>query len=178
MHRKSEHVIETCRNKTEQCKNESDYRIKERLQVIEYLTNEIERQKKENIIEENNVKIYCKRLINGIKFLRQLKQKNAQQCDILDATADVELTNDIVMRELRREYNIITHNHDSLEKSLIRSVEQSRLLREIIYALDCELSRKGVSYQIDQTNLNLKSDFESINLRRKNVDNDERKYNI
>lgn len=140
------------------------------MQVIQYLTNEIERQKQENADEEMEIKIYCKRLINAIKFLRELKDKNERQRDILNKTSDVELTNDVVMRELRRECDVIVRNHDSLEKALIRSVEQSRLLREIIYLLDCELSRKGVSYQIDQTNLNLKSDFESVNLKKTNDD--------
>lgn len=132
--------------------------------MIQFLTDEIGRQKRESAAEESEVKLYCKRLINAIKFLRELRAKNERQQAILDEAADVELTNDAVNRELRREYDVIVRAHDSLEKALIRAVEQSRALREMIYALDCELSRKGVSFQIDQSNLNLKADFETVNL--------------
>lgn len=163
-YRDSELVIDVTRDKTVQSKNESDFRLKERLQAVEFLIEEIGKQKKGAIDEEIEVKNYCKRLINAIKFFRELYKKSEQIEKILSGSADVELTNDKVNRELSAEQKEILKRQDELEKMLIQSIEQSRILRSLIYNLDIELSRKGISFEIDKTNLNLKTNFETISL--------------
>lgn len=165
-------MIDVTRTKTDQCKTETDYRLTERLKDIQFLCDEVAAQKRDATLEECEVKIYCKRLINGIKFIRDIKSKNDQQRSILAETIDVQMTNDAVDREMRLEIDVIRKNHDELEKGLLRAMEQSRIIRSIIYALDCELSRKDTSYQIDKVNLDLKSNFDTIELRRKVQPND------
>lgn len=159
-------MIDVTRAKTDQCKTESDYRLTERLKDIQFLCDEVATQKKEATLEESEVKVYCKRLINAIKFIRDIKSKNDRQRAILAETVDVQMTNDAVEREMRHEIDVIHKSHDELEKGLLRAMEQSRIIRSIIYALDCELSRKDTSYQIDKVNLDLKSNFDTIELRR------------
>lgn len=154
------------RTKTDQCKTETDYRLTERLKDIQFLCDEVAAQKRDATLEEVEVKIYCKRLINAIKFIRDIKAKNDQQRTILAETVDLQMTNDAVDREMRVEIDVIDKNHGELEKGLLRAMEQSRIIRSIIYALDCELSRKDTSYQIDKVNLDLKSNFDTIELRR------------
>lgn len=133
---------------------------------IQFLSDELATQKRDATLEEGEVKVYCKRLINAIKFIRDIKSKNDQQRAILSENVDVQMTNDAVDREMRLEIDVIHKNNDELEKGLLRAMEQSRILRSIVYALNCELSRKDTSYQIDKVNLDLKSNFDTIELKR------------
>lgn len=158
-------VIDATRTKTDQCKHESDYRIKERIQHIEFLQQEIADRKKEASIEEKTIKTYCKRIINGVKFIKDLQQKNNQQASMLSGQRDnVELINDPIDRELHRENNLLKCHYDKLDKTLMQLIEQSRLLRAIIYALDNELLRKSASLEIDKSNLDLRTNFEAMRL--------------
>lgn len=163
--RQSELVIDATRTKTDQCKHESDYRIKERIQHIEFLQQEIAGRKKDASIEEKTVKTYCKRIINAVKLIKDLQEKNQQQTIQLDQQRDnVELINSPVDRELRRENDLLKSNYAKLDKTLMQLIEQSRLLRAIIYALDNELLRKSASLEIDKSNLDLKTNFEAMRL--------------
>lgn len=77
---------------------------------------------------------------------------------------NVELINDPIDRELHRENNLLKCHYDKLDKTLLQLIEQSRLLRAIIYALDNELLRKSASLEIDKNNLDLKTNFEAMRL--------------
>lgn len=163
--RQSELVIDATRTKTDQCKHESDYRIKERIQHIEFLQQEIAARKKDASIEEKQVKTYCKRIINAVKLIKDIQEKNIEQTVVLDEQRDnVELINSPVDRELHRENDLLKSNYAKLDKTLMQLIEQSRLLRAIIYALDNELLRKSASLEIDKNNLDLKTNFEAMRL--------------
>lgn len=158
-------VIDTTRAKTDQCKKESDYRIKERVQNIQFFTEEIVNKKKEVSIEEETVKLYCKRLINAIKFIKDIQIKSQQQYTILlqDKQKSCEKI-DTVFRELAHEKMELQTNYEKLDGILQRLIEMSRLLRAIIYSLDCELLRKSASLEIDRNNLNMQTNFRSMNI--------------
>lgn len=158
--RESELIIDTTRAKTDQCKKESDYRIKERVQNIQYLTEEIINKKKEVVIEEETVKSHCKRLINAIKFIKEIQEKNQQQCKILaDDKCKASQNDDTVFRELKIETMELQSEYEKLDTLLMRLIEKSRLLRAVIYSLDSELLRKSVSLEIDKNNLDLRTNF-------------------
>lgn len=151
-------MIDTARNKVEEYKNDSEYRIKEQVENIKFLLNEVLKQKKAVCLEEEAVKIYCKRLFGAAKLLKTLKEKNEKQCDILkENKSGVKLTNDSVDIELRHEMDLVVRNLALLEKTVYQAAEQIRTLRSIIYILDRELQNKGTSLQIDKINLALKS---------------------
>lgn len=157
-HRKSEHLIDTARAKTEQCKNESDYRIKERLQDIQYSLDEISKQKQSTCLEEDALKTYCQRLVNASAFVDELGKKNERQLDILKEETDgIHITNANVDKELKKENEIIESSQDVLKRALAQAFEQMRMLRSVNHSLDRELSNKGTSLHIDQTNLALNS---------------------
>lgn len=161
--RQSELVIDTTRAKTDQCKKETDYRLKERLQNIQFLTEEISCKKKEVTVEEECVKSYCKRLINAIKFIRDIQEKNQKQLTILNEDCHkVPKNNDHVLRELMYEKVALQSNYDKLDSILMRLIEKSRLLRTVIYALDSELLRKSTSLEIDKNNLDLRTKFTAM----------------
>lgn len=160
INRESELMIDTTRAKTDQCKKESDYRIKERVQNIEFLTEEIGSKKKEVSIEEDVVKSYCKRLINAIKFIKDIQEKNRKQYTILgEDKHKAPQNNDTVFRELIQEKMELQTNYDKLDTLLMRLIEKSRLLRAVIYTLDSELLRKSASLEIDKNNLDLRTNF-------------------
>lgn len=76
----------------------------------------------------------------------------------------VQLTNDPVDKQLRFEITAFKTNHEKLDKTLMQLIEQARLLRTVIYTLDNELLRKSTSLQIDKVNLDLRSNFETMQL--------------
>lgn len=156
-------MIDTTRAKTDQCKKESDYRIKERVQNIQFLTDEIIKKKKEVIIEEDVVKSYCKRLINAIKFIKDIQEKNQKQYTILSEDCHkIPKNNDAVFRELTYEKGALQTHYEKLDTLLMRLIEKSRLLRAVIYTLDSELLRKSTSMEIDRNNLDLRTNFMSM----------------
>lgn len=164
-YRQSELVIDTTRAKTDQCKKESDYRIKERLQNIQFLTDEVISKKKEVTIEEETVKSYCKRLINAIKFIKDIQEKNAKQITILNEDCHkVPTKNDSVLRELTYEKAELQGNYEKLDSLLMRLIEKSRLLRAVIYSLDSELLRKSAALEIDKNNLDLRTNLRPMAL--------------
>lgn len=153
-------MIDTTRAKTDQCKKESDYRIKERVQNIEFLAEEIANKKKEVSIEEDTVKSYCKRLINAIKFIKDIQEKNQKQYTILnDDKHKTPQNSDTVFRELTQEKMELLTNYEKLDTLLMHLIEKSRLLRAVIYTLDSELLRKSASLEIDKNNLDLRTNF-------------------
>lgn len=165
--RKSEHLIDETRAKTEQCKVESEFRLKERLQNIEYLLDEVAKQKTNVCLEEDALKTYCQRLMNALQFVIKMKKKNDEQIAILEEKPnDVHLTNDEIDKELKWETNIIVSAESHLEKALGQASEQLRLLRSTIYALDHELSNKSSSLHIDMSNLTLNNNQKQLKYRR------------
>lgn len=111
------------------------------------------------------MKTYCKRVINAIKFINNLIEYNAQQMKILRENSEsVQLTNDPVDKQLRFEITAFKTNLEKLDKTLMQLIEQARLLRTVIYTLDNELLRKSTSLQIDKVNLDLRSNFETMQL--------------
>lgn len=158
-------MIDTTRVKTDQCKKESDYRIKERVQNIQFLSEEIVSKKKETTIEEEAVKSYCKRLINAIKFIKDIQEKNQNQYNILNEDIQKAPQNtDSVLRELMHEKVEMKSNYDKLDILLMRLIEMSRLLRAVIYTLDSELLRKSASMEIDKNNLDLRTNFRTMDI--------------
>lgn len=113
------------------------------------------------------IKIYCKRILGAIEFLKNVRDKNSQQCQILKENNDIILINDVVDKEIRHEAEILCKNQKLFENFLTEAIEQSRLLHMVIYALDCELLRKGISFKIDKVNLDLKSNYYAMDLMKK-----------
>lgn len=146
-------------------KESSDFRIKERLLDIEYLIEEIMKQKKNALIEEEALKTYRQRLQNAIKFLKEMGVKICQECIILrENRLNIDMANDEVDQELKREIIVIENCQILLEKTLDETKEQIRRLRAIIYLLDRDLSNKEKSHQIDKTNLSLRHNQMEMNI--------------
>lgn len=161
----SQRVIDQTRFTTEQCKKESDFRLRERMDDIKFLLDEVMKQKKEGQREEEALKTYRRRVLNAIKFLKEMGVTICQRCIIIrDSRRGVDMTNDEVDQELKREIIVISSCQEMLDKALAETVEQIRRLRATIYLLDRDLSNKTKSFSIDELNLSLRPNQQQMHL--------------
>lgn len=163
--RESERLIEQTRFTTNECKQESDFRLKERMVDIKFLLDESMKQKKAGCQEEEALKTYRQRIMNAIKFLKEMGVSICQQCIIIrENRRGVDMTNDEVDQELKREIIVITSCQEMLDKALAEASEQIRRLRATIYLLDRDLSNKGKSLQIDELNLSMRPNQQQMHM--------------
>lgn len=114
-------------------------------------------QKKDASREEEALKTYRQRVLNAIEALKKKAEKICQKCIILrENRRGVDLVNDEVDKELKRELTVIVGCQTLLNKTLDETTEQIRRIRASIYLLDRDLSAKDKSLMIDETNLNLR----------------------
>ncbi|XP_055611083.1 tektin-1 [Uranotaenia lowii] len=153
----SKRLIDETKYTTEYNKSESDYRLKERIGDIKFLQEEITKQKKDALVEEEALKVYKQRTIDAINTLREIVIPLCQKCIILRETRNgVELVEDEVDKELRKELDVINGAIQLLQKLMDESVEQLRRLRATIYLLDRDLANKEKSVQIDEKNVEMR----------------------
>lgn len=150
---------------TEQLKKDSDFRLKGRMDDIQFLIDEAMKQKKESVQEEEALKTYRNRLLNAIRFLKEMGVTICQKCIILrENRRGVDMSNDEVDQELRREIVVIRSCQEMLDKCLKECSEQIRRLRATIYLLDRDLSNKGKSHSIDTLNLSMRPNQQNLQI--------------
>ncbi|XP_062540455.1 tektin-1 [Armigeres subalbatus] len=153
----SERLIDETKFTTELNKNESDFRLKERIEDIRFRLDELKKQKKDAHIEEEALKVYKQRTLDAINTLREIAVPICQKCFIMrEMRQGVDLVLDDVDRELRRELSVINGAIELLHKLMEQGIEQLRQLRAAIYLLDRDLSNKEKSIQIDEKNVELR----------------------
>lgn len=153
----SERLIDETKFTTELNKNESDFRLKERIDDIRFRQDELKKQKKDAHIEEEALKVYKQRTIDAINTLREIAVPICHKCIIMrDMRQGLDLVLDEVDRELQRELGVIQGVIELLHKLMEQGVEQLRSLRAAIYLLDRDLSNKEKSIQIDEKNIELR----------------------
>lgn len=161
----SERIIDETRSSTEKCKLESDYRMRERLDDIRFLLDETKRQKKIGCQEEEALKTYRQRLLNAIKFIKEMGVTICQKCIIMrESRRGVDMFNDEVDQELKHEIHVIYSCQEMLDRALSETSEQIRRLRATIYLLDRDLSNKGKSLGIDEVNLSLRPNQQHLSV--------------
>lgn len=153
----SERIIDETKHTTNECKDEVDFRLRERIEDIRFRRDELQHQKREAHIEEEALKVYKRRTIDAINTLREIAVPLCQKCLVLRETREgSDLVNDGVDRELRKELTVMEGGVAMLEKVLAECVEQIRRLRATIYLLDRDLADKDRSIRIDEKNLELR----------------------
>uniref|UniRef100_A0A182KDI9 Tektin-1 n=1 Tax=Anopheles christyi TaxID=43041 RepID=A0A182KDI9_9DIPT len=153
----SDRIIDETKHTTEEGKSEVDFRLKERIEDIQFRRDELQQQKKDAHIEEEALKVYKRRTIDAINTLREIAVPLCQKCIALrERRQGVDLVNDAVDRELRKELDVTEGGIALLEKVLDQCVEQIRRLRATIYLLDRDLADKDRSIKIDAKNLELR----------------------
>lgn len=118
--RESDRIIDETRLLTEQWKRESDFRLKERLVDIQFLLDEVKRQKTEACKEEEALKVYRNRLLNTKKLLDA--EHITRQCiSLREKRIGIDLVDDEVEHELKRELNTFDGIQTSSTEKLVVS---------------------------------------------------------
>lgn len=153
----SDRVIDETRLTTEQWKKETDHRLEERLIDIDFRVEELKKQKKAALLEEENLKVYRSRINYAIEALQEGCLVICEKCIVIrDNRRGIDMVADQVDRELRKERDVILGSQAIQKKLLGQTSEQIRRLRATIYLLDRDLSNKESSFQIDKQNLLLR----------------------
>lgn len=161
----SQRIIEETQDTTLRNKKESDFRIRDRLNDIQFLLDEAQMQKKAGCQEEEALKTYKQRLVYAIKFLKEMGLTTCQRCVILrENRGGVDMTNDEVDQELKREIIVISSCQEMLDRAMSETVEQIRRLRATIMLLDRDLSNKSKSLSIDELNLSLRPNQQQMHI--------------
>lgn len=161
--RESDRLIDETRLLTDQWKKESDFRLKERLVDIQFLLDEVKRQKTEACKEEEALKVYRTRLLNTKKLLDA--EHITRQClSLREKRLGIDLVDDEVEHELKRELNTFDGCRLILDETLSQINEQIRRLRASNYLLDRDVSNKDRSYHIDEVNLTMRPNQQEMSV--------------
>lgn len=152
-------VNDTTRN----WQREVEHHLRERASEIRFLCDELNKQKKTALLEDEALNTYRCRILNAISFLKEKSLAICQRCLVMrEGRLGVDLCEDEVDRNLRRELKVIKGCQCLMDKALKETNEQLRKLRATMYLLDKDLAQKDKSLLIDEKNLSLR---DSQNLR-------------
>ncbi|TMW51060.1 hypothetical protein DOY81_003876 [Sarcophaga bullata] len=159
----SRRVVDDVNDTTRNWQREVEHHLRERASEIRFLCDELNKQKKTALLEDEALNTYRSRVLNAIEFLKEKSLTICQRCLVLrEGRLGVDLCEDEVDRNLRRELKVIKGCQCLMDKALKETNEQLRKLRATMYLLDKDLAQKDKSLLIDEKNLTLRS---SQNLR-------------
>ncbi|XP_034182718.1 tektin C [Osmia lignaria lignaria] len=159
----SQRVCECSTEKARNNKEETDYRIKEKLEDIEFRKKELLRIRKEVLLESDALLIYKERIMDALSSVKKNALVVCEKCLIFrEHRLGIDLVRDDVEKELVKECEIIKGAESLLVRILEQTQEQIRRLKATLYYMDHELEDKENNLRIDRHNLTLKET--SLNL--------------
>lgn len=149
-----------CGETTETAKSwkcDVDHSLKERMSEINFLVEELNKQKKDCLLEVEALEVYIKRIDAANHFLRESSLAICLKCLTLrEGRIGVDLVEDEVDRQLRQELKVVKGTQALMGKVGGEAKEQLRKLRAAMYLLDNDLEFKDTSLRIDENNLSLR----------------------
>uniref|UniRef100_A0A1B0G8N2 Tektin n=1 Tax=Glossina morsitans morsitans TaxID=37546 RepID=A0A1B0G8N2_GLOMM len=153
----SRRVVDDVNDTTRNWQREVEHHLRERASEIRFLCDELNKQKKTALLEDEALTTYRNRILNAIGFLKEKSLNICQRCLVLrEGRLAVDLCEDDVDRNLRRELKVIKGCQCLMDKALKETHEQMRKLRAAMYLLDKDLAQKDKSLLIDEKNLKLR----------------------
>ncbi|XP_076626685.1 tektin C [Colletes latitarsis] len=138
-------------------KEETDYRLKEKLEDIEFCKKELLRIRKEVLLEKDALLTYKERIMDALSSVRRNALVICEKCLILrEHRLGIDLVRDNVDRELLQECEVIKGAENLLTRTLEQTQEQIRRLKSTLYYMDNDLEAKENNLRIDRHNLTLK----------------------
>ncbi|KAB0795165.1 hypothetical protein PPYR_12004 [Photinus pyralis] len=135
-------------------KREVDHRITEKISDIQFVKDDIVKQRKEVCIEIDNLTTYNERIIDAMNALREEALKICKKCIIFrEGRVGIDLCHDDVERELIKEAEMIEASQAMLQRVLEQANEQIRRLRSTTYFMDRDLEDKDNVTKIDYQNM-------------------------
>ncbi|KAL6431396.1 hypothetical protein ACFW04_007197 [Cataglyphis niger] len=141
-------------------KEETDHRLQEKLNDIEFRKKELLRVRKNIVLEIDALLIYKERLTDVLKSIKR-NALIAENCFIArDRRLGIDLVHDDVEKNLLKEREAIQKAESLLDQMWKENGEQIRKTKATLYYIDRDLENKESNLHIDRHNINLKeSDF-------------------
>ncbi|XP_031848349.1 tektin C [Nomia melanderi] len=159
----SHRICETSTERAKGNKEETEYRLKEKLEDIEFRKGELLRIRKEVLLETDALTIYKERIMNAIASVRRNALVICEKCLMFrEHRLGIDLVCDDVERQLLKECEVIKGVENLLVRTLEQTQEQIRRLKATLYYMDHDLEDKENNLRIDRHNLTLKET--SLNL--------------
>ncbi|KAK1133939.1 hypothetical protein K0M31_011726 [Melipona bicolor] len=159
----SQHICELSSERVRNNKEETDYRLKEKVDDIEFRKKELLRIRKEVLLEIDALSIYKERIMDALSSVRRNAFVICEKClSFREHRLGIDLVHDDVEKELLKECEVIKGVENLLVRTLEQTQEQIRRLRATLYYMDHELEDKENNLRIDKYNLTLKET--SLNL--------------
>lgn len=134
-----------------------DHSLKERMSEINFLVEELNKQKKDCLLEVEALEVYIKRIAAANNFLLESSLTICLKCLTLrEGRIGVDLVEDEVDRQLHQELKVVKGTQALMGKVGGEAKEQLRKLRAAMYLLDNDLEFKDTSLRIDENNLSLR----------------------
>ncbi|XP_037936189.1 tektin-1 [Teleopsis dalmanni] len=159
----SRRTVDERKDTTKNWQREVEHHLRERASEIRFLCDELNRQKKTALLEDEALSVYRDRVLNAIEFLKEKSLAINHRCLLLrEGRIGVDLCDDEVDRELRQELKVIKGTQCLMDKVIKEATEQIRMLRSTMYLLDKDLEQKDVSLLIDEKNLKLRETQQNL----------------
>ncbi|KAK9301060.1 hypothetical protein QLX08_006404 [Tetragonisca angustula] len=159
----SQRICELSSERVRNNKEETDYRLKEKLEDIEFRKKELLRIRKEVLFEIDALSIYKERIMDALSSVRRSALVISDKClSFREHRLGIDLVHDDVEKELLKECEVIKGVENLLVRTLEQTQEQIRRLKATLYYMDHELEDKENNLRIDKYNLTLKET--SLNL--------------
>ena len=144
-------------------KEETDHRLKEKLEDIEFRKKELLRIRKEVLLESDALSIYKERIMDALGSVKRNALVICEKCLVLrEHRLGIDLVLDDIGKELLKECEVIKGAESLLERTLEQTQEQIRRLKATLYYMDHDLEDKENNLRIDRHNLTLRES--SLNL--------------
>ncbi|XP_033185090.1 tektin C [Bombus vancouverensis nearcticus] len=153
----SQRVCELSSEKVRNNKDETDHRLKEKIEDIEFRKRELLRIRKEVLLEIDALSIYKERIMDALSSVRKNAFVICEKCLIFrEHRLGIDLVHDDIEKELLKECEVIKGVESLLVRTLEQTQEQIRRLKATLYYMDHELEDKENNLRIDKHNLTLK----------------------
>ncbi|XP_044733184.1 tektin-1 [Chrysoperla carnea] len=152
----SQRVYDEVLGKSKRSKMESDHRLRERVNDLNFYKNEILLQRKKICVELDALEVYKDRIYDGMASVDKNAMAVVKKCLLLrEQRAGIDLAHDDVELELRKEYEVIESVQQMLRRTLEQTQEQIRRIKSTFYLIDRDLEDKENALKIDELNTKL-----------------------
>ncbi|XP_011251049.2 tektin-1 [Camponotus floridanus] len=142
-------------------KEETDHRLQEKLNDIEFRKKELLRIRKDIALEIDALSMYKERLTDALKSVKRNALAICEECLIArERRLGIDLVHDDVEKNLLKEREVIQRAENLLDRIWKETNEQIRKLKATLYYIDHDLENKDTNLHIDRRNIILKeTDF-------------------
>ncbi|XP_012274923.1 tektin-1 [Orussus abietinus] len=146
-------------------KKETDYRLKEKLEDIEFNRKELLQIRREVLLEIEALGVSKDRLIDALNSVRKNALDICQKCLMYrERRLGIDLVHDEVEKQLKKECLVIQGVENLLVRTLEQTHEQLRRLKSTLYFIDHDLEGKDNNNRIDRHNLLLRETNSNLSL--------------